>query len=248
MKDKNLIFVHYPPGSGGWFLCSLIHFFHHPLSGIKFDQVGSGHANLHVRQVNDMYSCGLLSELGKEIIHGNTDNFSQDKKIEYLQNFNHPFNFDNLVLSLHTVNLDLFLQAFPQSKFITISISLDEIIKCRFNVLYKRFKNSPQLFEGLANQYGKNYQEEWIKLQRLNYTDLENFSWIDNEIHKFGNSSDRKDHRIYDISYNDLLTKDSEVFLDNLLEFFDLWPQEHEYFYAVNALEHYRQIQPKLPT
>lgn len=247
--DKNLVFVSYPPGAGGWFLCALAHYFYYPDDGIKFDTVGSGHANKNIRQFNDMYSDGLQSDFGKAIINGTSyDKWTKAERIEQIQAAEHPFTYDNLVISTHLADLNIVHESFSNAKFIKIDIEPSDVRKCRYNMLYKRMTQYPEFMKGLAEEYGKDPEEEMKKLFPLTAKNLDSFYWIDAEILRFKNDNFNTDvANVLNITYSDLLTQDEEVFLDTLLEFLDLLPEQHVYETALDALMRYRLTQPRVP-
>lgn len=247
-NEKNLIFVNYPPGAGGWFLCALVHYLYNPTDEIQFDNLGSGHANKNVRQFNDMYPCGLLSDLGRAIINkSHYDTWPTGERKEFIKAARHPFSYNDLVISLHCADLDLVHETFNDAKFIKINISHSDIRRCRYNLLFKRMAQYPELMRGLALDYGKNVEEETAKLSQLTRDNLESFNWIDPEIIKFSNNDFCSTKNVLNVNYSDLLSQDEEVFLNSILEFLDLYISPHVYESAVDALMRYRATQPIIP-
>ena len=250
LHELPIIFVNYAIGSGGWFLSSLIQKWINPSLDLIIDRKGSGHANTFIYHINNFYKDYMHSDIGLSVINNsNLDVYSQEQRIKYLKNsikINNP-NDDAIVISLHCADLNIFLNAFPNAKFICINITLEEIRKCRFNVLYKAVSARPELFEGMITTHNKNLDECMSKLKTLNKENLEYFSWVDAEVIKFMPKNFYDADNVINVDYDSYLNGDDIIFLDKIAEFLDLDIDQAQFDDAVVSLITYRFSQPPLP-
>jgi len=250
LHELQVVFVNYAIGSGGWFLASLIQKWINPLLTLKIDKNGSGHANTYIYHINSLYKDFMHSDIGLSIINDlKYDTYSENQRIEYLKDSIKISNVTDsiMVVSLHCANLDIFLKAFPSAKFICINITTDEILRCRFNFLYKAMVARPELFEGMIKTHGKNLDESLTKLKHLNKENLDYFEWTDAEIIKFMPKEFYSSDKVMNVQYSDYINGDDAVFLDSIAEFLNLNINQEQFDEAVEDLVTYRFSQPPLP-
>lgn len=250
LHELPIIFVNYTIGSGGWFLSSLIQKWINPSLDLIIDRKGSGHANTFIYHINNFYKDYMHSDIGVSVINNsNLDVYSQEQRVKYLKNsikITNPNN-DAIVISLHCADLDIFINAFPNAKFICINITLEEIRRCRFNVLYKAVSARPELFDGMVATHNKNLDECMSKLKTLNKENLEFFSWVDVEVIKFIPHRSYNSNNVINVDYDSYINGDEIVFLDKIAEFLDLDIDQSQFDDAVASLVTYRFSQPPLP-
>lgn len=250
--DTPITFISYPPGACGTFLAALVHYFFFPQTGIKFDSIGSGHANKHIHHINDLYLNSLYDDFGKAIIENTKyDEWSRDDRIGYLrQNGYHPGMYNHIIISLHCADLNLFYEAFPHAKIIKIDIDNDDYEICIFNMTYKRLLGDPNCpfipsLLKLSKNFEKNPEEEKQNFLNLN---IKKLRWLDSELLKWSNNHfNIVNERILRTSFKEIISLDEEEFLDKILEFYDMYLEKEIYNNAIDALVHYRLIQPRLP-
>lgn len=254
--DHSVIFVHYPVGAGGWFLTSLIYHAFDQSEPFEFDHLGSGHGNRSIQYINNFYKDFQQSAEGTAILYEQQNNeFSKDKKIEYLQNnlFLSPLAKNHIpqVISIHCKNINLFLEAFPNSTCIQINVKPEEIDRCTFNYLYKILSVTPLNFETFCKDRGlteAEYQvaKEKIKNLRENF---EYFKWvnpfIENTIKSVDNDS-KFDSRIFEIFYSDYMNDDSAHVLKSIFKFLDYNIENNLLDKLSGFMLTYRSLQPKL--
>jgi hypothetical protein len=250
LHEFPVVFVNYTLGSGGWFLASLIQQWFNPLLTVLIDKSGSGHANTFIYQINNFYKDQMHSDIGISVVNNLHHNvYSQTDRIEYLQNsinINNPNN-TTIVVSLHCADMDIFLEAFPNAKFVCINITPDEIIKCRFNFLYKAIAARPELFKGIADNHGKDLTDSLIRIKNLNKENLEYFSWTDPEIIKFMPKKHYRSKNVVNVNYADYINGNEMIFLDTIAEFLDIDITQEQFDESVANLVTYRFSQPPLP-
>jgi hypothetical protein len=250
LHELPIIFVNYTIGSGGWFLSSLIQKWINPSLDLIIDRKGSGHANTFIYHINNFYKDYMHSDIGLSVINNsNLDVYSQEQRVKYLKNsikINNPNN-DAIVISLHCAELDIFLNAFPNAKFICINITPEEIRRCRFNVLYKAVSARPELFHGMVAAHNKDLDECMSKLKTLNKENLEFFSWVDAEVIKFMPHISYNSNNVINVDYDSYLNGNDIVFLDKIAEFLELDIDQAQFDDAVASLITYRFSQPPLP-
>jgi len=250
LHEFPIIFVNYTIGSGGWFLASLIQKWIDPSLTLKIDKNGSGHENTYIYHVNSLYKDFMHGDIGSSIVNDSNHNtYSENQRIEYLKDsieINNPLN-NTLVISLHCVDLNIFLKAFPSAKFICINITPDEIFRCRFNFLYKAMVARPTLFEGMIKTYDKDLNESLSKLKNLNKENLDYFEWTDAEIIKFMPKEFYNCDKVMNVQYDNYINGDDAVFLDSIAEFLDLNISQEQFDEAVADLVTYRFSQPPIP-
>lgn len=245
LTELPIIFVNYPLGAGGWFLSSMIQKGLTPSVNLQVDRNGSGHANTYVYHINNFYHDNLLSDIGKAIIADTDyDKWSREDRLVHLHNSVkiNANSVPGIVISLHCVNLDLFIDAFPNAKFVCIDIEPHHVRKCRFNVLHKALKEKPELLKGLAVEYNKPYNECLEKINNLS-TNLDYFDWVDNEVKKFSPKKKYSLNNILHVQYEEYLTGEEDTFLEKLFNFFNIAVTEE----IVDSLALYRFSQPQVP-
>jgi len=250
LTELPIIFVSYPLGAGGWFLSSLIQKWYDPLLELVIDKKGSGHANTFIYHINNFYKDYVHSDIGVSIIDdSNHDRYTKDQRVEYLKNsikINNPNNY-TIVISLHCADLGIFLESFPDARFICINIKTEEIPRCRFNFLYKAITARPELFEGMAKTHNKNLNESLSKIYNLNKENLEHFSWTDAEIIKFMPKEFYDSKNVLNIAYSEYIHGNEIVFLDRIAEFLNVDIDQEQFDDAVSSLITYRFSQPPMP-
>lgn len=239
LKDVPIIFVHYPTGAGGWFLASLIWHAFDPREPFRFDARGSGHDNQAIRNINNFYTEILESKEGMQIIHDTDyDSFSYQERIDYLR--------DNLtatdyaphthripqVISLHCCNVNLFLDAFPNSKCIQITVEDSDWLECTGNFLRKKV-HTREKFNMFCTELGiADLDILWDKYQHL-AENIKDFQWAIDYIKSTAKNIENKlefDHRIFEISYKDYMTDDIDNVLLSLLRFSE-FETENKFLY-----------------
>jgi hypothetical protein len=250
LHEFPIIFVNYTIGSGGWFLASLIQKWIDPSLTLQIDKTGSGHANTYIYHINSLYADFMHSDIGLSIVDDlNYNTYSENQRIEYLRDsikINNPLN-NALVVSLHCANLNIFLKAFPSAKFICINITTAEIIRCRFNFLYKAMAARPELFKGMITKHNKNLEESLAKIKNLTRENLNYFEWTDAEIIKFMPEISYNSDKVMNVQYANYINGDELVFLDAIAEFLNLNISQEQFDQAVADLVTYRFSQPPVP-
>ena len=250
LTELPIIFVSYPLGAGGWFLSSIIQKWYNPSLELIIDKKGSGHANKFIYHINNFYKDYIHSDIGVSIIDDlNHDRYTKNQRIEYLKNSVKINNSNNytIVISLHCADLGIFLESFPDARFICINIKPEEIPKCRFNVLYKALSARPELFKGMITTHNKDLDECMFKLKTLNKENLEYFSWIDTEIIKFMPREFYDSKNVLNIAYSEYIYGSEIVFLDRIAEFLNVDIDQTQFDDTVSSLITYRFSQPPMP-
>jgi hypothetical protein len=187
----------------------------------------------------------LLSDIGRAIVDDtHYETWTTAQRIEHLQNciiaFARP-----TVISLHCANLDIFIEAFPNAKFVCIDTTSDQIARCRFNVLHKAISGNFNLLTGLVAKYKQDYAECVNRIQNLNMENLEFFKWLDEEIMFVSAKKKYTLHNVLHISYADYLEGDENEFLQPIFEFCNL--DSLQFDKLVDGLVWYRLSQPRMP-
>jgi len=120
-----IVFVQYPVGAGGWFLASLLYTAYHTSEAIKHNAVGSGHNNTQIETINN-FRMIALEDAYQSILYQTASTMSHTDKIEHIRNtlVNNPYKEEELIhpISIHCQDINIFLEAFPNSKAIQIVI------------------------------------------------------------------------------------------------------------------------------
>ena len=255
LTELPLIFVQYPSGAGGWFLTALLHYSFDQTAGFYFDDCGSGHANQHIRLTNNWYDEVVMSPIGMAIIHDDEhEKYSRAERIEFLRTTVVASEDTNLeipqFICLHCVDINIFLEAFPNSKCVQLNITDDDVLECTVLFLKKRFDLEKfKMFCGQFPEYTDDPEIGFEKLQAVEYTkaELEYFRWatpytlslaknVENEL--------QYDDRLFEIMYSDYTTDEISAIISSLLAFIDSTPTQ-KVFDALNLyLLKYRFQQP----
>jgi hypothetical protein len=249
-----ILFVQYPVGAGGWFLTSLLYTAFHPDVPLKHNALGSGHANTVITSINN-FSMISLEDTYRSILYQTESNMSRNDKIEYIRNtlINNPQNEETIIhtISIHCQDINIFLEAFPNSKAIQIIIKDEQIPQCTFNFVHKVLKGNLTYFEKVCKDYGKNFKVEKTYLENINLAALDNLNWI----HKLIDMSNIKneilskfDNRVLEIDYDQYIKYADANHLISYIENFLQAPWSIEIKNRlVDELELYRTIQPAYP-
>jgi len=250
LHELPVIFVNYTWGSGGLFLASLIQKWENPVVDLVIDNRGSGHANTYVQYMDNFYKDGLKSDIGRAIVHSKFWNqYSGKQRIEHLQKSKKIEKNNNqcIVISLHSADLEIFIEAFPLAKFVSISIDLSQLLTCRYNFLYKRMAPSPELFKNMAEEYQVDVDLSLEQIKNLNKINLEKLNWVDPEIIKFMPKVSYPYDNVISVTYDDYMFGDEIKFLDTIAEFLAVDINQEQFNQAVDHLVIYRLSQPVLP-
>jgi len=250
LHELPVIFVNYTLGSGGWFLASLIQKWENPAVDLVIDSKGSGHANTFIRHINNFYKDYLHSDIGQAIVHNKFwDQYSRNQRIEHLQKSAKIEKNNNqcIVISLHCADLEIFIEAFPLAKFVSISIDHAHLMTCRYNFLYKAIASRPELFKGMAEEYQVDLDLSLEQIKNLNKINLEKLSWVDPEIIKFMPKVSYPYDNVISVNYNDYMFADEIKFLDTIAEFLNVDIVKEQFDQTVDTLVAYRLSQPRLP-
>ncbi len=248
-----ILFVQYPVGAGGWFLTSLLYTAFNPTETLKHNSNGSGHANTKITSLNN-FAVISLEDAYQSILY-QTSTMTYDEKIEYIRNtlINNPHKEENIIhtISIHCQDINVFLEAFPNSKAIQIEIKDKQIPLCAFNFIHKVLKTNLIYFEKVCNDYGKDFEIEKQYLKNVNLTALDNLKWINKLIDKSNIKEEvieKFDSRVLTIEYDQYIKHaDADhliTCIDNFLqaEWSPLTKNK-----LVDELELYRTIQPTYP-
>ena len=257
MHDSKTIFVQYPVGAGGWFLTSLIYHRYDQYDSFEFDQQGSGHGNRAIQYINNFYKDFLRSEKGEHILEDTGyEQFSKDQRIEHMResllvspqaNNNAP-----QVVSLHCKNIDIFLEAFPNSKCIQINIDQQDLITCTFNYLFKILSVTPINFETFCAErgiIGDDFKVAQEKIKNLTRENMDYFKWVTPFIEKTAKSKLNDpiyDNRIFEIDYKDYMTDSPHAILTAMFDFLDSPIESQLLDTLAGYMLTYRSLQPKL--
>jgi len=237
LTELPLIFVQYPSGAGGWFLTALLHYSFDQSAGFFFDKFGSGHGNQAIRMINNWYDEIVVSPMGMAIIHDDEhDKYSREERIEFLRNNLVAAEDANLeipqFICLHCVDINIFLEAFPNSKCIQINITDDDLLACTVLFLSKRFDIDQ--FTHFCSQF-PDYTDDpavgFAKLQAQTYTkqDLEYFKWATPYVMSLAKTVENKleyDDRLFEIMFAEYMKDDETNVLNALLDFINHRPNQ----------------------
>jgi|694.fasta_scaffold14953_12 hypothetical protein len=249
-----ILFVQYPVGAGGWFLTSLLYTAFNPVEPLKHNALGSGHANTKITSINN-FSIISLEDAYRPILYQTESNMSRDDKIEYIRNtlINNPYKEETTIhtISIHCQDINIFLEAFPNSKAIQIVIKDEQIPQCAFNFIHKVLKGNLIYFEKVCKDYDKNFEIEKTYLDNIGLANLDNLNWI----HKLIDMSNIKneilekfDSRVLTIDYDQYINHADAKHLISYIENFlqAQWGTQIKNK-LVDELELYRTIQPAYP-
>ena len=255
LTELPLIFVQYPSGAGGWFLTALLHYSFDQSSGFYFDEFGSGHANQHIRLTNNWYDEVVMSPIGMAIIHDDEhETYTKTERIEFLRTTVAASENTNLeipqFICLHCVDINIFLEAFPNSKCVQINITDDDLLACTVLFLKKRFDLEKfKLFCSQFPEYTDDPNIGFEKLQAQTYCteDLEYFKWATPYVLSLAKNIDNDpkfDDRLFEIMFADYWTDEVDSVIRALLGFVNSNPSQ-QVFDALNLyLIKYRFQQP----
>jgi hypothetical protein len=249
-----ILFVQYPVGAGGWFLTSLLYTAFNPAVPLKHNANGSGHANTRITSLNN-FAMVSLEDAYQSILYQTESSMSRTDKIEHIRNtlINNPHKEETIIhtISIHCQDINLFLEAFPNSKAIQIVIKDEQIPLCTFNFIHKVLRGNLIYFEKVCNDYGKNFEIEKLYLENINLVSLDNLKWI----HKLIELSNIKteilekfDSRTLTIEYDQYIKyADANHLISCIRDFLQAEWSTETTIQLVNELELYRTIQPKYP-
>jgi hypothetical protein len=257
MCDSETIFVQYPVGAGGWFLTSLIYHRFDQQDSFEFDQLGSGHGNRAIQYINNFYKDFLRSDLGEKILEDTGyDTFSREQRIQHIKDslFISPLANNNVpqVVSLHCKNIEVFLEAFPNSKCVQINIDQDDLITCTFNYLFKILAVTPINFETFCAErgiVGDDFKLAQEKVKDLTRENMKYFQWVTPFIEKTARSKANSpiyDSRIFEIDYKDYMSDTPQAILTAMFDFLDSPTEPQLLDTLVGYMLTYRSLQPKL--
>lgn len=248
------VFIHYPTGSGGWFLSAIIHYAFDPSWKFRFDHVGSGHANDHVRYINNFYTEVTLTKTYERIMEDKDyDVLSWQDRIDYLRE-SITVNRTDIpqTISLHCKNINVFLEAFPNSKCIQINIDPDDLMHCTANFLYKRLLTRTlfDVFYEKNNQPMDQIDLAYEKFQNITDSkeNLDYFSWAQSYVLNTAKNLDndaRYDDRILEIMFKEYMLDDIDSVLTAMLNFAGVKYDQTVYDEIYGYVMRYRNEQPK---
>lgn len=249
-----ILFVQYPVGAGGWFLTSLLYTAFNPTETLKHNSNGSGHANTKITSLNN-FAVISLEDAYQSILYQTESTMLRDDKIQYIRNtlINNPHKEENIIhtISIHCQDINVFLEAFPNSKAIQIEIKDKQIPLCAFNFIHKVLKTNLIYFEKVCNDYGKDFEIEKQYLKNVDLTALDNLKWINKLIDKSNIKEEvieKFDSRVLSVEYDQYIKHADAGHLitciDNFLQagWSPLTKNK-----LVDELELYRTIQPTYP-
>lgn len=249
-----ILFVQYPVGAGGWFLTSLLYTAYHPLETIKHDLVGSGHANTQIASINN-FRVLALEDAYQSILYQTDSSMSRNDKIDYIRNtlVNNPHNEEEIIhtISIHCQDINLFLEAFPNSKAIQILINDNHIPICSWNFIHKVLKGNLIYFEKVCKDYSKNFEIEKTYLENIDLTSLDNLRWVNSLIELSNIKSEileKFDSRVLTIEYDQYVKYAAANHLISCIaDFLQAEWNIKTINQLVDELELYRTIQPTYP-
>lgn len=225
LVDTRFIFVHYPVGSHGWFLASLLWQAFDPREIFKFDVRGIGYDNTAITKINNFYTDIIDSEKGQLIIHDTDyDKFSYQERIGYLR--------DTLVatpyapkpeipqiIALSCCNINLFLDAFPKSKCIQINLEEDDWLVCAANYLRRIILTEEEFTEYCAKyNITSTTWEQFVDIGNC----IKEFTWAISHVHATAKHVENKpeyDDRFFEIFFKEFMTDDIDYLLASLFKF-----------------------------
>jgi len=256
LKDLPILFVHYPAGSGGWFLASLLYNASDPIHAFIFDQIGSSYANKQIRTINNFYTEFAKSEKGMQIIQDTDyDSFSLEDRIAYLHDTlksvkGAPLERVPHVIAISCCNINVFMQAFPQAKCIQINIEQDDLLVCTANFL-RWGPKTREKFDQFCKSNGIEPTDAlWEKYTTIGDNPQE-FSWAKSHVEltakNVPNSADYDD-RFFEIMYKEYMFDNLDNVLGSIVKFLGFTTNNLMYDEMCNNMLIYRgqQLRYKL--
>jgi hypothetical protein len=80
----------------------------------------------------------------------------------------------------------------------------------------------PELLQGLAKMYQKDYDQCVQQSKNLTKENLEKFNWIDTEVKKFMPETSYSHGNVMNVDYDNYINGNEIIFLDSIVEFLDL--------------------------
>jgi hypothetical protein len=253
LTESPVLFVHYPTGAGGWFLASLLHYAADQSTPFYFDAHGSGHANQTIRLINNWYTDVVCSPIGMAIIHNNEHElYSKSDRINFLRNNVTSTDIANTqiphIISLHCVDINLFLEAFPNSRCIQIIVEDHNILTCAVLFLIKKL--SFERFSQFAQYFDIPESDYRILFEQLNKIqapeDMQNFAWAIpyiKSLDKGVENNPEYDDRFLEIMFEDWMNADIDEVLGAFLNFAKIETTQSVYDSLVVYIRKYRSQQ-----
>lgn len=249
-----IVFVQYPVGAGGWFLTSLLYTAYHPEETLKHNSNGSGHANTKITSLNN-FAMISLGDAYQSILYQTESNMSHEDKIQHIRNtlINNPHTEENTIhtISIHCQDINVFLEAFPNSKAIQLEITNEQISLCAFNFIHKVLRGNLIYFEKICKDYGKDFEVEKLYLESVDLTALDNLKWINKLIDKSNIKEkiiENFDNRVLTIEYDQYIKHaDADHLISCIDNFLQAGWSPLTKNKLVDELELYRTIQPTYP-
>ena len=250
-----ILFVQYPVGAGGWFLTSLLYTAFNPEETLKHNSNGSGHANTKISSLNN-FCMVSLEDTYQSILYQTESNMSRDDKIEHIRNtiINNPHKEETRMhtISIHCQDINLFLEAFPNSKAIQIEIRDEQIPLCTFNFIHKVLKGNLIYFEKTCKDCDRDFEVEKLYLENINLAALDKLKWLHHliEISNIKEEVIEKfDNRVLTIEYDQYIKyADANHLISCIEDFLQANWNTQIKNKLVDELELYRTIQPAYPT
>lgn len=249
-----IVFVQYPVGAGGWFLTSLLYTAFNPEETLKHNSNGSGHANTKITSLNN-FAMISLEDTYQSILYQTESNMSRNDKIQHIRNtlINNPHTEENTIhtISIHCQDINVFLEAFPNSKAIQLEITNEQISLCAFNFIHKVLRGNLIYFEKICKDYGKDFEVEKLYLESVDLTALDNLKWINKLIDKSNIKEkiiENFDNRVLTIEYDQYIKHaDADHLISCIDNFLQAGWSPLTKNKLVDELELYRTIQPTYP-
>lgn len=249
-----IVFVQYPVGAGGWFLTSLLYTAFNPEETLKHNSNGSGHANTKITSLNN-FAMISLEDAYQSILYQTESNMSRADKIAHIRNtlINNPHKEENIIhtISIHCQDINVFLEAFPNSKAIQIEIKGDQVSLCAFNFIHKVLRGNLIYFEKICKDYGKDFEVEKLYLEKVDLLALDNLKWINNLIEVSNIKKEvieQFDSRVLTIEYDQYIKyADANHLISCINDFLQANWNIQITNKLVDELELYRTIQPVYP-
>jgi len=249
-----ILFVQYPVGAGGWFLTSLLYTAFNPEEPLKHNSNGSGHANTKITSLNN-FAMISLEDVYQSILYQTESTMSRNDKIQHIRNtlINNPHKEEEIIhtISIHCQDINIFLEAFPNSKAIQLEITNEQISLCGFNFIHKVLRGNLIYFEKICKDYGKDFAVEKLYLENIDLTALDNLKWINKLIDKSNIKEEvieNFDNRVLTIEYDQYIKHaDAGHLIDCINNFLQADWNSAIKNKLVDELELYRTIQPPYP-
>lgn len=241
LVDYPVLFVHYPKGAGGWFLSSLLHQSVDPTAKLIVDKFGGANDNLEIQQTNNLLYW-LSTEIGYQITTGKFEDITYLQESAEVANDTLPLH----VISIHCTNINLFLQAFPNSKCIQITVEDDYKFYCLYNWLVKIISRSDKTFVDLCNEYEKSADVLKTSFDNLSMDNIRDFEFAMDKIEMHAKNVPNDpmfDTRILEIDYIDYMVDDVDALSTAILDFALGSYDQKIYDNFVSSMLHYRFCQ-----